>query len=165
MTDSALVERLHEWAQYVTDPPPRRQSLVQSIYTYKLDDAGKRKQAKPLTARGKQTVVTVGKPLPISPKVRDSARAEETELAVKVLRSVAPDFGLVVVAEYLSLVPSAQSMGFAWRHIAFDPRHGATGHLVALARGLGISASAYRHRLKRGHIWLERYFEAVRKAA
>ena len=159
MTLVELVERLHEWARYVTDPPASRQSLVQSIYTYKLDDAGKSKDAKPLTARGKQTVTTGGKPLEVSP------RAEATETAVTVLRSVAPDLGLVVVAEYLSLVPSAQSMGFAWRHIAFDPRHGATGHLVALARGLGISSSAYRHRLKRGHIWLERYFEAVRKAA
>ena len=159
MTLVELVERLHEWARYVTDPPASRQSLVQSIYTYKLDDAGKSKDAKPLTARGKQTVTTGGKPLEVSP------RAEATETAVTVLRSVAPDLGLGVVAEYLSLVPSAQSMGFAWRHIAFDPRHGATGHLVALARGLGISSSAYRHRLKRGHIWLERYFEAVRKAA
>ena len=159
MTLVELVERLHEWARYVTDPPASRQSLVQSIYTYKLDDAGKSKDAKPLTARGKQTVTTGGKPLEVSP------RAEATETAVTVLRSVAPDLGLVVVAEYLSLVPSAQSMGFAWRHIAFDPRHGATGHLASLARGLGISASAYRHRLKRGHIWLERYFEAVRKAA
>ena len=165
MTDSATVERLHEWAQYVTDPPPRRQSLVQSIYTYQLEGTGKRKQAKPLTARGKPTVVTVGKPLPVNPKVQNAQRAEQTELAVTVLRSVAPDLGLVVVAEYLSLVPSMQTMGFAWRRIAFDPRHGATGHLVALSRGLGISSSAYRHRLKRGHIWLERYFEAVKKAA
>jgi hypothetical protein len=159
VTPAELDERLHEWARYVTDPPASRQSLVQSIYTFKLDDAG-RKQAKPLTVRCKPTkMMTAAKPLEVNP------RAEATETAVAVLRSVAPDLGLVVVAEYLSLVPSMQSMGFAWRRIAFDPRHGATGHLVALARGLGISSSAYRHRLKRAHVWLERYFAVVKKAA
>ena len=159
MTLVELVERLHEWARYVTDPPASRQSLVQSIYTYKLDDAGKSKDAKPLTARGKQTVTTGGKPLEVSP------RAEATETAVTVLRSVAPDLGLVVVAEYLSLVPNARDGRFNWRRVSFDPRRGATGHLQSLAGGLGISASAYRHRLKRAHVWLERYFAAVSKKA
>ena len=158
MTPAELDALLHEWARYVTDPPASRQSLMQSIYTFKMDGAG-RKQSKPLTARGKQTQATVAKPVEVNP------RAEATETAVAVLRSVAPDLGLVVVAEYLSLVPNARDGRFNWRRVSFDPRRGATGHLQSLAGGLGISASAYRHRLKRAHVWLERYFAAVSKKA
>ena len=158
MTPAELDALLHEWARYVTDPPASRQSLMQSIYTFKMDGAG-RKQSKPLTARGKQTQATVAKPVEVNP------RAEATETAVAVLRSVAPDLGLVVVAEYLSLVPSVQGAQFRWWHVPYKPVEGATGHVVAKAGALGISASAYRHRLKRAHIWLERYFAVVRKAA
>lgn len=148
----ALVERLNEWAKYVTNPPTSRQSLVQSIFTYRLDDSGETEDGKPVTARGKPTPMTASRPTP------DNPRAEETERAVTQLRTSNPELGLVIVAEYLSLVPTARGGRRTWRTVGFDPRSGATGHQDALARALGIDGGTFRQRLRRAHAWLEGYF-------
>jgi hypothetical protein len=140
---------LQEWAKYLEGGrgvSATAGSLTASIYDFALDGRSRsRAQPKPLTAQGKQTRVTVK----ASPGVFTNPRAELMDNAVTALRNDCPDLGLVVVAEYRSLVPAVLEDGkVGWRRVRFNPCRGQEGHQERLAEALGIGARTYRTRLQ-----------------
>lgn len=140
---------LHEWARYLETgarSAPGAPSLTANIYDFALDGRSRRTSSRPLTARGTQTRAAVGSSVAFT-----NPRAELVEDIVTELRRDCPDLGLVIVAEYRSMVPALIEQRMGWRRVGFDPKGGQTRHQERLANALGISPRTYRERLNTAH--------------